>query len=66
MYIADWLKREADNAGVVRGFFDCFFQYKVEMITSSMLQPVREDAGLGCPPASFTTNACESQCYAET
>ena len=57
---ADWMKREADNAGVVRGFFDWFFQYKVEMITSSMLQPVREDAGLGCPPASFTTNACES------
>ena len=57
---ADWLKREADNAGVVGGFFDWFFQYKVEMITSSMLQPVREDAGLGCPPASFTTNACKS------
>ena len=27
------------------------------MMTSGMLQPVREDAGLGCP---FTTNACES------
>ena len=30
------------------------------MITSGMLQPMREDAGLGFPPASFTTNACES------
>jgi hypothetical protein len=54
---ADWLKREA---GVVHGFFDWFFHYKVEMITSGMLQPMREDTGLGCPPASFTTNACES------
>ena len=41
-------------------FFDWFLHHKVEMITSGMLQPVREDAGLGCPPASFTTNACES------
>ena len=57
---ADWLKREVDNAGVVPGFFDWFLHHKVEMITSGMLQPMREDAGLGCPPASFTTNACES------
>ena len=56
----DWLERERDNTGVVPGFFDWFFHHKVEMITSGMLQPVREDAGLGCPPASFTTNACES------
>ena len=41
-------------------FFDWFVQHKVEMITSGMLQPMREDAGLGFPPASFTTNACES------
>ena len=57
---AEWLKREADNVGVVPGFFDWFLQYKVEMITSGMLQPLREDAGLGYPPISFTTNACES------
>ena len=41
-------------------FFDWFVQHKVEMITSGMLQPTREDAGLGFPQASFTTNACES------
>ena len=56
---ADWLKREEDS-GVVPGFYDWFLQNKVEMITSGMLQPVREDAGLGCPPTSFTTNACET------
>ena len=30
------------------------------MITSGMLQPMKEDAGLGCPPAAFTTKASES------
>ena len=39
---------------------DWFLHHKVEIITSGMFQPMREDAGLGCPPASFTTNACES------
>ena len=56
----DWLKREVDNAGVVPGFFDWFLHHKVEIITSGMLQPTREGAGLGCPPALFTMNNCES------
>ena len=30
------------------------------MITSGVLQAIREIAGLGCLPASFTTNARES------
>ena len=30
------------------------------MIISGMLQLMREDAGLGCPPASITMNACET------
>ena len=29
-------------------------------ITTGMLKPIREDAGLGVPPAIFTTNASES------
>ena len=35
------------------------FQYKVDKIVSGMLKPVREEARLGRPPSSFTTNACE-------
>ena len=41
-------------------FFYWFLHHKVEMITSGVLQAIREDAGLGCLPASFTTNADES------
>ena len=33
---------------------------KAETIRSSMLRPVREDAGLGSPPQAFYTNASES------
>ena len=50
----DWLKRKAHNTGVKPGLFEWFIRYKVEMFTSGMLQPMREDAGLGWPPAAFT------------
>ena len=37
-----------------------FKRYKCDVITNSLLRPVREQAGLGCPPVPFTTNASES------
>lgn len=49
----DWSRREVDNPGIVPGFYVWFCHHKVDMITSGMLQPMREDAGLGCPPNSF-------------
>ena len=40
--------------------FTCWFKrYKCDMMVSSLLRPVREQAGLGCPPEQFTTNASE-------
>ena len=35
----------------------------MDAVVSSMLKPVREEAGLGVPPSTFTTNA--SECNAE-
>lgn len=56
----EWSKIEIENPGVGAGFYEWFVQNKVEVIVSGMLRPVREDSGLGCPPALFTTNASES------
>ena len=41
-------------------FFDWFLKNKVNVIKNSMLQPIREEAGLGSPPVSFYTNASET------
>lgn len=40
-------------------FLDWFKQYKAEEIVSDLLRPIREAAGLGCPPAPYYTNASE-------
>lgn len=36
---------------------------KVPVIRGSMIRSVREECGLGCPPAPFTTNASETAYY---
>ena len=41
-------------------FYEWFCEHKAVVIEETMLKPVREDAGLGCPPQSFTTNASET------
>ena len=41
-------------------FVRWFQKYKSNVIKRSMLKPIREKAGLGIPPVSFTTNASES------
>ena len=43
-----------------RGFHSWFTHNKAEIIKSTMLRPVREEAGLGCPPEPFTTNSSEA------
>lgn len=45
---------------IAPGFFDWFLQYKLEVIESSMLAPIRQAAGLGNPPEPFYTNEIES------
>ncbi len=55
-----WMERDENNPTVVPGFYQWFFENKVEVFTSGMISSVREDAGLGFPPVQFTTNASES------
>lgn len=55
-----WEQIEKENPGCSVGFYDWFCQYQCEPIVSGMLRHVREDAGLGIPWPSFTTNASES------
>ena len=42
------------------GFHEWFCEHKAAVIEETMLKPIREDACLGCPPHSFTTNASET------
>lgn len=52
--------KEKENPGSRPGSYEWLCQYKVDNVVSGMLKPVCEEAGLGLPPSSFTTNACES------
>lgn len=56
----EWKQKEKDNSGCIPGFYGWFCENKVDLIVSGMLRSVREEAGLGCLPSSFTTNASES------
>ena len=52
--------KEKENPGSRPDSYEWLCQYKVDNVVSGMLKPVCEEAGLGLPPSSFTTNACES------
>ena len=52
--------KEDENPNARKGFFEWFCRHKIDSILSGMLKPVRQEAGLGVPPSSFTTNTCES------
>ena len=51
------------SASDIYKFIDWFQSCKVPVIRSSMIKGVREECGLGSPPATFTTNASESANY---
>lgn len=55
-----WSEAESHNLQIVTGFYDWFVQHKSEVIKSTMLRPLGEEAGLGCPPRPFTTNPSEA------
>ena len=59
-YLQDKWGDETGQDELVVEFFAWFRKYKAEMIKHSMIKEVREQAGLGYPPARFTTNASES------
>ena len=46
---------------MVKIFMNAWFcEHKASVIEEMMLKQIREDAGLGCPPDPFTTNASET------
>ena len=47
----------------IHKFINWFQSYKVPVIRKLMIKGVREECGLGSPPAAFTTNASESANY---
>lgn len=53
-------KWEDNDLPKVSRFFVWFREHKAEVIKQGMLKDTRISAGLGCPPACFTTNASES------
>ena len=55
-----WCSIETTNSDVIPGFYRWFVQNKAEIMKTTMLKPVREEAGLGCPPEQFTTNSSEA------
>ena len=57
---AKWNEIESSSSQVSPGFHSWFVRYKADSIKSTMLKPVREQAGLGCPPEQFTTNQSEA------
>ena len=55
-----WSNIEEHDSQINCGFYDWFVQHKSDVIKSTMSTPVREKAGLGCPPQPFTTNPSEA------
>ena len=55
-----WNNIEEHDSQINRGFYDWFVQHKSDVIKSTMLTSVQEEAGLGCPPQPFTTNPSEA------
>ena len=43
----------------INGFCEWLTKNKVDVIRHTMIRSVREEAGLGCPPDTFYTNASE-------
>ena len=63
--LTKWKSHEVATTSMsdIYKFVDWFQSYKVSVIRNSMIKGVREECGLGSPPATFTTNASESANY---
>jgi len=55
-----WQKREAEFSKTEAQMYQWFSTYHAEDVHNSMIVPVQEKAGLGSPPAHYTTNGNES------
>ena len=58
--ITSWQSYSVPSSANMTSFVQWFVTNKSHVICDSMLKPVREECGLGCPPELFTTNASES------
>lgn len=61
--VSKWRKCDCTSTSDMEGFVAWFTTYKAPVIRNSMIRPVREECGLGSPPAQFTTNAAETANY---
>lgn len=55
-----WNMQDSSENGPLHTFTCWFKRYICDIIVKSLLRLVREQAGLGCPPEHFTTNASKS------
>lgn len=58
--LVKWHNLESSSNADIECFLDWFRVNKVSVIRDTMLRPIREECGLGNPPATFTTNPSES------
>ena len=55
-----WRNLDTSSSSDLEGFLHWFTINKIDVPRNTMLRPVREECGLGCPSAIFTTNASKS------
>ena len=58
--LAEWRDMALPSSADIERFIAWFITHKAPIIRDSMLRSVREECGLGSPPSTFTTNACET------
>ena len=58
--ILSWQNCSVPSSANITSFVQWFVTNKSRVIRDSMLKPIREECGLGCPPEPFTTNTSES------
>ena len=58
--VESWRRCESPSTANIEKFIEYFTAKKASIIRETMLRPIREECGLGCPPDAFTTNASES------
>ena len=61
--IEKWRHLDMTSASDTEGFLQWFATHKGPVVRASMIRQVREECGLGSPPAVFTTNASETANY---
>ena len=61
--VTKWVDSAQSSTCELERFIDWFQSYKAPVIRGTMIASIREECGLGSPPAPFTTNASETANY---